>query len=176
MLVLKIKSIKITDKQINWGPFLGVLWKIALVVPIKDSILASRHFSSYTGSLSNSFLMKFLTFSQISLYFFNYSSSFIKKDIYLVSSMSFLYALIFGRNIHKGIIFFNIFVANKIFKSLFTKRDLIIHNYCVDIYIFYGNRFFMLVKILFLDFNITKFDNFFNFYICFQTFVYFINP
>ena len=90
--------------------------------------------------------------------------------------MSFLYALIFGRNIHKGIIFFNIFVANKIFKSLFTKRDLIIHNYCVDIYIFYGNRFFMLVKILFLDFNITKFDNFFNFYICFQTFVYFINP
>ena len=38
----------------------------------------------------------------ISLFFFNNSLSFIKKDIYLVSSKSFLQALVFVTNIHKG--------------------------------------------------------------------------
>ena len=47
-------------------------------------MLAFRYFSLYAGSLSDLFLRLFLTFSQISLYFFNNSSPFIKNDIYLV--------------------------------------------------------------------------------------------
>ena len=47
----------------------------------------------------------YLTFSQISLYLSNNSSSFIKKDINLVSSKSFLYAVTFRRNIHKDLSF-----------------------------------------------------------------------
>ena len=46
-----------------------------------------------------------LIFCQISLYFSNNSSSFIKKDINSVSSKSFLYAVYFGRKMHKGLIF-----------------------------------------------------------------------
>ena len=47
-------------------------------------------------------MLLLLTIPQISFYFSNNSSSFIKKDIYLVSSKSFLYALSFWRNIHKA--------------------------------------------------------------------------
>ena len=57
---------------------------------------------------------------------------------------------------------FNIFIANKIFKTLF------------NIYIFCRHRSLVLVKFLFSYFNITKFYNrFFPFYICFQKFLYF---
>ena len=55
----------------------------------------------------------FLTFSQTSSYFCNNLSSFIKKDTDLVSSKPFLYAFILGGNIHEGLIFLNIFGANK---------------------------------------------------------------
>ena len=41
---------------------------------------------------------------QISLYFSDNFSSFIKKDIDLGLSKSLLYALIFGRSMHKGLI------------------------------------------------------------------------
>ena len=57
------------------------------------------------AALPNSFLILFITFSQISLYFSNKSSSFVKKDIYLVSSKSLIYALNFRTNIHKGQVF-----------------------------------------------------------------------
>ena len=50
-------------------------------------------------------LMMFLIFFQISLYFFNSFSSFIKKDGHLVLSKSLLYELIFGRNTHKDLFF-----------------------------------------------------------------------
>ena len=82
--------------------------------------------------------------------------------MHLVSSKSFLYALIFGRNIHKGL-FFTIFVANEIFQSFFTKRDLIRYYYFIIIYNFYLNRSFTLVKCLSLDFNIAEFYNCFFF-------------
>ena len=55
----------------------------------------------------------FLNFSQTSSYFSNNLSSFIKKNANLVSSKPFQYAFIFGGNIHKGLIFLNIFGANK---------------------------------------------------------------
>ena len=65
----------------NWEPSLAILlfWKFVLIFPLYDFILASRFFSMHAGSLSNSFLILFLTFSQISLYFSNNSSFVIKK-------------------------------------------------------------------------------------------------
>ena len=107
-----------------------------LIFPLWDFIVAFRNFLLYTGSLSNSFLRLLLNFLQISLYFSNNLSSFIKKNTYLVSSKSLLYALLFGINISKSLIFFHIFVAKKIFKYFFTKRDLIRFYYFINIYIF----------------------------------------
>ena len=46
--------------------------------------------------------MLLLTFFQIALYFSKNFSSFIKKRMDLVLSKFILFALIFGRNIHKG--------------------------------------------------------------------------
>ena len=132
-----------------------------LIFPLKDFILAFRYFSMYTGSLSNSFLILFVTFSQISFHSSTNSSFYIKKDIHLVSLKSLLYALISGRNIHKGL-FFSIFVGNGIFKTFSIKKDYyttIRYYYYINIYIFYWNRSFMLVEFLFFDFMITKFYN-----------------
>ena len=115
----------------------------------------------------------FQTFSKISLYFSNDSSSFIKKDINLVSS-KFFHILSFLGEMYIKVKIFNIFVANEIFKSLFTKRDLIGYCHFINIYIFYWNRFFMLAKLLLFDFSMSKFYTFFHFYICFQKFIYFL--
>ena len=79
----------------------------------------------YTSPLSNSFLILFVTFSQISFNFSTNSSFYIKKDIHLVSLKSLLYALISGRNIHKGL-FFSIFVGNEIFKTFLLKKTIIL--------------------------------------------------
>ena len=68
-------------------------------------MLVYRYFSLYTVLLSNPLLIILKTFFQISLYFSNNFSSFIKKDVYLVLSKSLLYALNFGRNMNKGLIF-----------------------------------------------------------------------
>ena len=73
--------------------------------------------------------------------------------------------------------FFSIFIANKIFKILFTERDLIRYNYFIKIYIVYQNRAFMLVKFVFscryhqtlyffIHFYIWFYDFFYNFLIC----------
>ena len=65
-----------------------------------------------------------VTLFDISLYFSN-NLSFIKKYIYLVSSKLFLYALIFGSTIHKGITFFRIsLVPNEIFKTFFLPKNV----------------------------------------------------
>ena len=109
---------------------------------------AFRYFLLYTSLLFNTFLMILLTFSQISLYLPNTFYSFIKKYIHLVLSKPLLYILIFGQNMQKGLIFFIVFVINKIFKFLFTKRKLIRYYYFVVLllclllfyYIIYGNR------------------------------------
>ena len=66
------------------------------------------------------------------------------------------YALIFGKNMHKGLIFFSIFVSNKIFKIIFTKRNFIRYYYLINIY-----RFIILMKSVFFNFSIIKFYNFF---------------
>ena len=87
--------------------------------------------------LSNYFLMLLLTFSNF-IYIFLIIHHFLSKKIYLVSSKSFLYVLTFGRSVHKGLIFFSIFIASKkIFKALFTIRDLIRYYYFVLILILF---------------------------------------
>ena len=110
----------------------------------------------YAGLLSNSFLLILVTFFQISLYFSNTFSSFIKKrhrfSFIKISCIS----LIFGRNMDKGLIFFSIFIANKTFKIIFTKRDLIRYYYFINIYIMYGNRAFILVKFVFFNLMVYK--------------------
>ena len=101
-----------------------------------SAFLVFRYFSLHTGSRSNSFLIMLLTFFQILLYFSNNFSSFIKKTyICFYQNLFYLYAFIFGRNIHRGLIFFSIFVANKIFKIFCTKGDLIRYYYFINIYI-----------------------------------------
>ena len=107
-------------------------------------------------------------FFQISSCFSNNFSYFIKKDVHSVLSKSFPYALIFGRNMHKGLFFLRIFTANKIFKIVFTKRDLIRYYYFTNIYIIYQNRSLILVKFVFVNFSILNLYNFFiHFYVWF---------
>ena len=69
----------------------------------------------YTGSLSNTFLMLLLTFSQISLYLFIDLSPFIKKDIC---------ELIFGTNRHKGLTFLPSLYPITYLKPFLTKGSV----------------------------------------------------
>ena len=76
-----LRSVSFTDKQIHWELVFDIflLYKCVLIFPLQDFILVFRYFSLYTDSLSNFGLMLLLIFRQISLYFSNNSSSFIKK-------------------------------------------------------------------------------------------------
>ena len=71
------------------------------------------------------YLIMLLTFFQISLNFSKKISSFIKKDIHLISSKSLLYALIFGRNMHKGLICLASLQPIKYLKSSLPKEILL---------------------------------------------------
>ena len=77
-----------------------------------------------------------LTFFQISLYFSDNFSSFIKKDVYLVLLKSHLYALIYGRNMHKGLLFFTSFWPIKYLKS-FPPKDTLLDTTVLLISILY---------------------------------------
>ena len=107
------------------------------------------------------------------IYFCKNSSSFIKKDIHLVPSKSLLYALIFGRNIDKDLSFLEFFWQMKYLNSFLSKETLLDTT---DYLFFKWNRPFMLVKLLFLDFNSTKFyNNFFHFLCTFKMLILFFN-
>ena len=69
--------------------------------------------------------IKFFFDEKISLYFFNDSLSFIKKGIYLVSSKPFLYALIFGSNIHRSLIFLAFLKPIKNLNPFLPKKTLL---------------------------------------------------
>ena len=97
-----------------------------------------------------------LTFSKFHYIFLTIFHLLPKKNIHLVLSKSLLYALIFGRNMHKDLIFFIIFVTNDIFKIFFTERNLIRYYYFINNYIVYRNRAFMLMKFVFFNFSIIK--------------------
>ena len=56
--------------------------------------------------------------------------------------------------------FFNIFIANKIFKIIFTKKNHTRYYYIINIFIAYSKRALMLVKIVFFNFSIINIYNF----------------
>ena len=90
-----------------------------------------------------------LKFFKTSLCFSN-NSSFIKNNINLVSWMSFLYALIFWRNIHQDLVFLASLQSMKYLNTFYQKRPYWIwYCYFISIYIFYWNRFFTLMKLFF---------------------------
>ena len=91
-----------------------------------SAFLVFRYFSLHTVSLSNSFLIMLLTFFQILLYFSNNFSSFIKKTyIYFYQNLFYLYAFIFGTNIHRGLSFLASLQPIKYSKSFVQKETLL---------------------------------------------------
>ena len=69
---------------------------------------------------------------------------------------------------------FNIFVANRILKTFFTKRKLAIYYYFINVYIIYKNWVFVLVKFVVFNFNIPKRYDFFTHLIWGNKFLYFL--
>ena len=122
-------------------------------------------------------MILYLIFSQILLYFSNNSSLFIKKDIHLVPSKSFLYTLIFGWNMHHKVYFFSIIIGNKIFKIFLTKGALL------DTTILLISMLFIKIRLLCwwnLYFLISVSSNFITFYpflyiVIYKTFYDFFN-
>ena len=117
---MSILSLKITQNALN------IKTKLTLCLIFIIGIFLIRVFSSVVCFSIIRFYFSFYIFfilfrSTVKFLFdttFNYfrnfivqlensnnSTSFIKKDIYLISSKSLLYALSFGRNMHKGLIF-----------------------------------------------------------------------
>ena len=82
-------------------------------------------------------LLFFYYISQIVIYLPKFFSSVIKY-IRLVLSEYYLYILISGKNMHKGLSFYYLC------KVLFTKRKLIRYYYFINIYIIHQNRAFIL--------------------------------
>ena len=84
-----------------------------------------------------------------------------KKDIYLVSSKSLLYALIFGRNMHISLILGPLELMKDL--KLFLPNETILDTTVFDIFIFYWNRsnFFFDFKIIIFVYAFKKFYIFF---------------
>ena len=79
-------------------------------------------------------------------------------------SYVYLYILISGKNMHKGLISI-IFVNNEIFKILFIKRKLTRHYYFINIDIVYWNMTSILMNFVFWDFSLIRFYNFLSIFI-----------
>ena len=101
------------------------------------------------------FYLMLLTFFQISLNFSKKISSFIKKDTFNFIKISSI-CTHFWKEYAQRSNLFSIITANKIFKILFTKRDLIRYYCFTNIYIVYRNRTSILVKFIFFNFSIIK--------------------
>ena len=101
------------------------------------------------------YLIMLLTFFQISLNFSKKISSFIKKDTFNFITISSI-CTHFWKEYAQRSNLFSIITANKIFKILFTKRDLIRYYCFTNIYIVYRNRTSILVKFIFFNFSIIK--------------------
>ena len=107
-----------------------------LIFSSSDFILVFKHLSFYTDSLSNPFLIAWLTLSQISVHFSSNASFFIKNNICLITQ-SLLYGLIFGR-------------------IIIPKRNPFRHYYSRNVYIICWNWAVVLMKLVFFYFNMTK--------------------
>ena len=117
-----------------------------------------------------------LILSQISLYFSSKSISFMKKDIYFVSSKFLIHAVVSGSIIHKSITFsWSSLCLRRCLKPFFTKRNLVRYYYFINVYIIYWNWTFVLVKFVFFKFNIAKSYNLFSHFTCSRKFFGFYN-
>ena len=96
-----------------------------------------------------------LFLSQILIYFSSNSSFFTKKDIFLVSLKLYIRSH-FWKYFSERLNVFIIFVSNKIFKTLLTKGNLVGWQYFIKMYIIYRNWIFVVVKLVFFKFSITK--------------------
>ena len=134
-------------------------------------ILFLNFFLLYIGSLSNLFLITFLSLSQISLYFSSSFLPFIKKDIFSLIKISSICTQ-FWQHYKSGHNFFNIiFVLNKVFKTFFTKGELTRYYYSINVLIIYQNFVFVLVKYFFFNFSVAKCYSFFMHFICGNNFL-----
>ena len=86
--VLKVQSIKMTNKQIKLKPYFDILllWELVLIFPLLDFILACRYFSCYTNSLLNYLSYYFYIFPKFN-YIFLIIHHFLSKKIYIFSSI-----------------------------------------------------------------------------------------
>ena len=120
---------------------------LSLIFPLYDFILVFRYFLFYTSLLLHSFSTMLLTIFHKCCWLFSK-----KTCIHFYQNISYIQALLEG--IYKIHNFFSIFVANKIFKILFTTKEPIRYYYFINTYIDYQKRAFILVK--FFSFSIIK--------------------
>ena len=103
---------------------------------VMNLFLAFRYFLLYTSSLLNLVFVILLAFSQIFIYLSNIFSTFIKIHAFSFIEISFIYTH-FWKEYAQRSNFFIVFVANQIFKFLFTQRKLVRYYYFINIYIVY---------------------------------------
>ena len=140
----------------HWEPSLGlfIILKIC-IIPYK--ILVFRYFSLYTGSLLNLFFWYYYWLFHHLLT----NKTYLSKKKYVSKKYALKYEDIFWRNMHK-ILVFSINVINKIFETLFTKKDLIRYYYFINI------LFFIEIRLLCwwsLCFSVSVSTNFIIFYL-----------
>ena len=91
-----------------------------------------------------------------------------KIHTFSLIKISFIYTYFWKEYAYSLISLLPAFVTNEIFKIMFIKRKLFRYHYFINIYIVYGNRTFILIKFVFLNFSVIKFYIFFTqFYIWF---------
>ena len=167
-------TIKITDRQVYWEPSFVILslWVFLSIFPSSGFFLVFKYFSFYTRSLSDQFLIAVPTLSQISCYFFINSLSFIKKNIFSFIKISSICSQFWKHYTQRLNFFTIIFVANKIFKTFFTKMNLVRYYCFINVYDKYWNWVFVLLKFIPFNFNITKNYKFFTNFISGNNFLY----
>ena len=113
----------------------------------------------YTGLLSNFFLILLLNLFQIVLWFPTNWSYLTKRDKFSFIKFSSLCTSYFWKHYTWSNFYY---LCNKWkFKSIFTEWKLVWYYYFVNIYNIYWNQKFVVVKLVFFDFCITKHYNFF---------------
>ena len=83
-------------------------------------------------------------------HFSDNSSSFIKKDLHLVSSKIFAWLPLLEALYIKWLNFSIFFTTNRI--TFFT-RNLVTCQYCINIYIIYQNWIFLILTLMFYEFH-----------------------
>ena len=106
-----------------------------------------------TGSQSKPFLIILLLYPIFHYIYLAIRCLLPKKEIFTFSKNSSICIHFWKHYTERHIFFKNIVVPNKIFKTFFTKSNLVRSYYSINVYIIYWNRTFVLVKFVF---NIAK--------------------